>query len=106
MKQVITVSPDGSLSGLDRKNKGVDLRQFGRARIERVSEIKWNEKRQAWYVEIIAGPLKGHEVTTADCFRASGYESTIEDVALFDSYDMAVIAEVAFLDYKRKAGLF
>ena len=59
MIQVITIGPDGGISGLQRKQgQGLDLRQFGHAKIERVSLIQWSEGRQRWYIEILSESVK------------------------------------------------
>lgn len=90
MQQVITIQPDGGMSGLHhKKGKGLDLRQFGKVSIRRVSEILWDEDEQNWYVRIIDGPL----------------EHTILDQR-FDDYDEAVEAEISFLNEKRREGVF
>jgi len=112
-QQVITVQPDGTISGLQRKTgKGLDLRQFGHARIERVSEITWDEKRQRWTVNIINGPMEGTLLTWAS-WRGAGFTSipkgckvTSSSVMMFEDYDDAVATEVAFLDMLRKRGVF
>lgn len=54
-KQVITILPDGEVSGLQvKKGKGVDLRTIGgEAHIERVSIIEWDADRQAWYIDVL-----------------------------------------------------
>lgn len=113
-RQVITIGHGGSLSGLQVKpGKGLDLRQFGKAKIERVSEILWDEEAQKWYVQIIAGPLKG-EVLTAPLWdegvakpTPSGSTVTRTDYRLdFDDYDFAVRAEIEVLDAFRLKGTY
>ncbi len=53
-QQVITIAPGGAMSGLQRKRgRGVDVRQFGHATIERASEITWNEMDQCWHVRLL-----------------------------------------------------
>lgn len=120
MQQVITVQPDGTMSGLQRKKgQGLDLRQFGHANIERVSEISWDVRRQRWYVEVL-GHHSFSGVLTAQCFHAAGVEvpetTCAEDVSVFsdapcelltfEDYDDAVKAEVAYLDALRVRGTF
>lgn len=113
-QQVITVQPDGSISGLQRKaGKGVDLRQFGHATIERVSEITWDEDRQRWVVNIISGPMAGTLLKWA-VWRGAGFTTIPEGCQVrtgsgdmtFENYDDAVATEVAFLDMLRKRGVF
>jgi hypothetical protein len=115
MQQVITIGPDGSLSGLQHKRgQGVDLRQFGKAQIERASHIVWDEDYQAWLVELLTGPHAGKTLTwglwravtgRADCPAALPSES--EDSAiLFADYEDGVLAEIAVLNALRVKGLF
>lgn len=118
-QQVVTVSPDGVVSGLQvKKGRGLDLRSFGRAEIERVSEIQWSDEHQGWYVNIIAGPFAGRILTftmwrgvepesffpkqVRSYFRVSG----LDGVPVFDEYEDAVEAEIAFLDAARRRGVF
>ena len=81
MRQVITIGPDGMMSGLQVKpGKGLDLRQFGRAEIERASEVLWDSDRQGWIVEcrkgVYAGCLLGNawwgEIAGVDSFDDEG----------------------------------
>lgn len=113
-QQVITVQPDGTISGLQRKTgKGVDLRQFGQARIERVSEITWDEDRQRWTINVISGPMVGTLLGWAT-WRGAGFTSipkgckvrTGSGLMTFEDYDDAVATEVAYLDMLRKRGVF
>ena len=124
MNQVITISPDGSLSGLQRKRgKGLDLRQFGHAEIERVSEIVWKADRQRWFVKLLRMPGWSSGMILSDrmwilhvggdlpegadptCPSESGILQSTECL-YFDDYDDAVAAEVKFLDSMRVRGLF
>ena len=116
MQQIITITPDGGISGLQRKKgKGLDLRQFGHAEIERVSEITWNEDRQRWQVYIINGPFTGtllsqdHLIEYGVDLGERVWGNDIDDPSwplMFDDYDDAVAAEVAFLDALRVRGIF
>ena len=134
MNQVVTISPDGSLSGLQRKRgKGLDLKQFGHAQIERASEITWNESAQCWHVHILneqvcdwmIGPVayvSGGATLTVVNWRDSvgtpqpdGAEAVSMTAAPrrggncflgFIDYDDAVAAEVKFLDAMRVRGIF
>lgn len=124
--QVITVTQAGEVSGLQVKpGKGVDLRQFGKAKIVRASEIVWNEDAQAWMVVIQDAP--GLEVlkcvavtyrmavkagdTAADCadthIRAGRAKRLGTDQPLlFRDYDDAVDFEIEFLNAHRLAGRY
>ncbi len=127
-QQVITVAPDGTMSGLQRKRgRGVDLRKFGHATIERASEIAWNEDQQAWTVHVLNRAAvrwmthtMGREhlgaTLTGDNWYYAMYELSPrppkgsvklpEGWLAFEDYDDAVAAEVAFLDALRLRGIF
>jgi hypothetical protein len=104
-QQVITIRPDGSLQGLQMKpGKGLDLREFGRAQIERASEVMFCPDRQRWYVEFREGPLTAKPLTVSLLVKARGEvgaEHEPEAVAYFDEYDDAVQGEIDALNYVR-----
>lgn len=116
MRQVITITPDGQVSGLQRKpGQGIDLRTFGHAKIERVSEIEFVEALQRWRISVLRGPFAGRVVTsglwieqTGDVFSPAGADLAprAQDALLFVDYDDAVKAEIAFLDAARLKGSF
>ena len=125
MNQVITISPDGAISGLQhKKGKGVDLRVFGHAQIERASLIEWHEGKQAWWVHIVAGRYTGEGlsynlrrdtvgVAPGEAFypgstitAGAGAASICSGMYYFADYDDAVAAEVDFLNALRLAGIF
>lgn len=110
MQQVITIGADGHIAGLQRKpGQGLDLRQFGKATIERASEIVWAEGSQKWFVSVLTGPFAGRFLSDSlwhdhvcDLIPA---EATVEfGKLMFDEYDDAVRAEIEFLDGLRMAG--
>lgn len=120
MQQVITIAPDGSMSGLQRKpNQGIDLRQFGKANIQRASLIEWDEAEQAWFINVLQKAGEG-PVTLGDYCQASPARPCIIDYApsvittntgwdqvlLFGDYDDAVRVEIAYLDALRLQGHF
>lgn len=116
MKQVITIGTDGSISGLQhKKGKGVDLRQFGRAEIERASHIVWDDMAQLWTIEVLTGPHAGKWITAKLWEEATGVPHRAELVdptqgadsrlGFFD-YDDAVAVEVDFLNSLRRVGVF
>ncbi|QIG76109.1 hypothetical protein EVC24_088 [Rhizobium phage RHph_I4] len=123
MQQVITIAPDGTMSGLQVKpGKGVDLTKLGKAHVVRASEILWNEDIQLWYVSLL------NEQRMADglCGALSWYKWTelagldheqlpeATTLAIFDGnltmffpeYDRAINAEVAYLDAMRLKGIY
>ena len=126
-RQVITVRADGSLQGLQHKpGKGLDLRQFGTARIERASEVLWHEESQSWVVEFRSGVLKGETLDQGHLMAAgidgdqppfkvkgiawTAFERSVgegdQGVLLFEDYDQGVAAEIAVLDGLRLNGIY
>ncbi len=105
--QVITIAPDGSLVGLDHKKKGLDLRQFGRAEIKRVTLIEWSETQQQWFIrwdesrvlwkarEFVEAGVEFTAFNGVAC--AHQLEEGVEPLILFNDYDDAVAAEVAVI---------
>lgn len=110
-KQVVTISPDGTISGLQRKpGQGVDLRQFGKAAIVRASEIAWDDHLQKWFVDVMQeagkGPMTLAKWLDAGLTICQGGGISAQGLLIFDDYDMAVKAEIAFLDALRLRGEF
>ena len=113
MKQVITIEPDGRISGLQVKpGKGVDLKKLGHASIERASEIVWDDIKQQWKVMGLKGAVKDHIMTLRNHFEASNRmgchaiptEPPVafwDDPVYFDEYDDAVAAEINWLNALR-----
>src|SRR5690348_14907193 len=59
-KQIITITVEGTMQGLQVKpGQGLDLRQFGDAKIVRASEIAWDEEHQAWFVDVLQEAGRG-----------------------------------------------
>ncbi len=127
--QVVTITPDGGISGLQRKKgNGLDLRKLGHAEIERASEITWSENNQLWLVRVLneraarwmTNPPGHSNILKTSHWRVAvgtpmpnGYSVVAVkpyshgDFWLgFDDYDDAVAAEVAFLDALRVRGIF
>lgn len=112
--QVITVSPDGQLSGLlHKKGKGVDLLEVGaHAEVKRVSLVQWAPEYQRWWVELLlAGcshgsgtPLTYKMLSEVEGFDMQAVGTAEDGVALFHSYDEGVDAEVAYLNLLRLTG--
>lgn len=116
MKQLISIRPDGSIKGLQFKGKGLDLRKFGKASINRVSEIDWCEDKQKWKIYFLQGVL-GHTYADVSCLTNYLKLSRSEEMAirgksqlgehnvlLFDDYDTAVEAEVLLIQAAVKSG--
>jgi hypothetical protein len=110
-RQVITISPSGQISGLQVKpGKGVDLRQFGKAQIERASEIVWDDDHQRWFVQITrgqyAGKIIGHDFCEEVGFKRHGidvnyYCGAPDNRLVVQDYDEAVRLEIMVLDHIR-----
>lgn len=109
--QVITIKPDGSLCGLDHKKKGLDLRQFGKARIERVTLIEWDENEQGWEVFRTApntlskpwGAGLARELGV-DPEKLLGRVLECKERVLFQEYEDAVKFEVALIQAMQVSG--
>jgi len=118
--QVITIEPNGAVSGLQKKpGQGLDLRKLGKAVIQRASDIRWDEERQQWYVQVLRGKYAGtivhhgqvhvsacyfqKEAVNKDLAHSPDMTHTEPDsrTAFYDDYDEAVQAEIMFLDYVR-----
>jgi hypothetical protein len=130
MKQVVTIHPDGTISGLQVKpGRGLDLTTFGHADVRRASDIRWHEEGQAWYVQPLGGTQKTRlltepitvrsyrtavdltagEVMEALCDMAPAgvtIDPGEDGVLLFKSYDEAVKVEIAYLDGLRLKGVY
>lgn len=118
-QQVITITADGTVSGLQRKpGQGIDLRKLGPANIKRASLIEWDDERQAWYIDVLQEAGKGVVTGTSymdarpSCPAIIDYAPSYrgikdqDDVLYFDEYDDAVKVEVAYLDALRLKGQF
>ena len=131
-EQVITVDPDGTISGLQvKKGKGLDLTTLGRSHIERVSEIVWSLEWQCWFVKVLSSAVikwmqdvwsmsedrpgvltwelwcKATE-QQEDLNHAKlpyGCEEVYLHILHFKDYDDAVAAEVEFLNALRLKGI-
>jgi hypothetical protein len=131
VQQIITISADGTVSGLQRKpGQGIDLRQLGHADIKRASLIEWDEAAQAWFVDVLQDAGKGRVTRSAlrtvfsdyeigelvERYRPthpSGWMAYVADMTgnddptlMSDDYDAMVKVEVAFLDALRIKGEF
>lgn len=116
MQQVVTISPEGIISGLQRKpGQGVDLRKFGPCVIARASDIRATEDGQRWTVNLMTGPFAGRALDLDIAYRAGlfrpGAEAVdahleAEGVLSFDDYEKAVMVEIRALDGLRLNGEF
>lgn len=61
--QIISIAPDGAISGLQRKpGQGFNLQTLGHAQTVRASEIAWDETAQAWRIDVLQ--TAGHGTVT------------------------------------------
>ena len=58
MKQLVSILPDGTITGLEMK-KGSDIKQLGTAEIVRSSLVEWVPAAQAWQVRLLHGKHAG-----------------------------------------------
>lgn len=114
--QIITISPNGTISGLERKkSEGIDLKKFGHANVVRASSIEWHEENdmcRGYKIMFLNGKRKGSTLTKQEyeryyttylpCIINSEDNST--DIALFDDYSDCVNVEIAILDADRISG--
>ncbi len=98
---ILAISPIGEVHGL-QKSTGIPLTALGRARIKRVSEILWDEARQAWFVQFLSGPLEGRPVTFTDCAAWGVPTAAVctreDDPVFYDKYEEAVALEVSLVE--------
>lgn len=114
--QLIQIAPCGAVRSLQvKRGQGIDLRSLGPASIVRSSLIEWNESRQQWEVIFQTGLLAGKPLTHGMCSdvglhlptpkRAGDfYPACRDEVAGFEDYEDAVVAEVRFIQATRRAG--
>jgi hypothetical protein len=102
MKQVLAIDAAGGIAGLQAKSgRGIDLRKMGHAKIDRVSDIRWDEKHQSWYVDILhgtdAGPLTLVKMNEVGLLLVPT-KGTRYGILLWDEYEDAVAGEIAYVN--------
>jgi hypothetical protein len=114
-KQIITIDPLGDMRGMDHKRKGLDLRQFGKAKTQRATLIEFDEGFQMWRIswsEDVSFPVQTWTSETfMDCevqWGAFNGISMVEpyDIIFFTDYEDAVAAEVAVIQAMQLKGDF
>lgn len=119
-RQVITISPTGAVSSLDRKSKGLDLKTLGEADVKRVSEIEWHEATKGsprgWHIHFLRGHRAGVTLTLGEYRKyadrpgispvINAPDGAADEIATFADYDPAVAVEVIILDDDRINGLY
>lgn len=104
-EQVIFIDEIGGVSSLDFKGRGIDLRQLGEARIERTTEILWNQGAQKWYIKYLTGRKSGTLATVGDWTLFGNGSAVIfgeDGELLFDEYDEAVQHEIVLVQAMRE----
>ena len=116
MEQLITIDTDGSITALDFKKKGIDLRQFGKVKTERITLIEFSESLQSWMIRWYKhnGELTWNAelLRTAD-IRLDEYSAqhalkglrAAKCFIYFKDYDDAVSCEIAVIQSLREKGL-
>lgn len=108
MGQQISISPVGGLLSLNFKQKGIDLRKFGKADIRRTTEILWDTDRQQWYVKFLQGRRAGTCMTNLTLVQAqkspqsNPHVNTADSTIYFDEYEDAVAEEIRTVQGLRK----
>lgn len=112
MRQVITIAPDGSIHSLQHKRgQGLDLKQFGKARIKRATLITHNEDRQQWFIhwpdsESGFWSPEVFEEAQVPFAEFNGVRASDDAPVFFDEYEDAVKAEIAVIQSKQLTGRF
>lgn len=116
-KQLISIHPDGSVTGLQFKKKGINLQKLGHAVTRRVTDIEWNDYTQDWQIRFLMGTLRGRLLTHELALLAEmppeslgsapelrGPDKLEYLTCHFDDYDTAVAAEIEFIQRIRLMG--
>jgi hypothetical protein len=110
MRQLISIHPDGSITGLQFKKRGINLQMFGRAATRRITDIEWNDETQNWQIRFLLGKLAGtllHPFLAelAELPREFWGTGSVDDAVLrYDDYDLAVKAEIEVIQRLRLKG--
>lgn len=86
-KKVILIKTDGSITSLYDRKKKLDLSKFGNQKIERASDIIWDEDNQKFKIKMLLGELAGSFL--CDDFN---------NILFFEDYDSAVSYEIEFIN--------
>jgi len=82
MDHIISISPDGTVRTLYTDK--IDLRDFGPLKVERASNVEWDDKQRGWTVQFVDGTY----------LRSP---SLLQHMAVFETREAALAAEVAYL---------
>jgi hypothetical protein len=109
-KQLISIHPDGSVTGLQFKKKGINLQKLGHAVTKRVTDIEWSDIDQDWRIRFLMGTLQGC-LLTRDLAKLAGLPEAfqgrtdrVRETCHYEDYDDAVTAEIEFIQRIRLLG--
>jgi hypothetical protein len=119
MKQVLKITNNGAIKGLEHKGRCLDLKQFGKAVVERITSIEWDSELQGWYIRwedtedtrlfSKAGKIWGREEYAyfSEHLASMTLKIAIHNpsgTVLFKSYNDAVEIEVLVIQHLQKIG--
>ena len=112
MKQVIVIDDNGAIKGLEHRNGGIDLKQFGKALVERITLIEWDTEGCGWYIRWVSfdKPHKRwgkEELPDAELLEGVILPSPYPEssTVYFLTYEFAVAAEVQAIQRLQMEGL-
>lgn len=104
LRQVITIKPDGSIEGLERRD-GFDFKKLGKAEIQRTSEVEFDSEKQKWFVSFkhceSYPKLNWFLWCCVNNWAYIGVGKEDPYLAYFDTYEQGVQAEIKTLDFLR-----
>lgn len=104
--------PDGAVH-FTRSPEALALFEGHPKRIERMTEILFDEKKQRYFIKFLKGPCVGEILAEGYPYdhpdavptvegRSDGYAP--DPAAMFDTYEQAVMAELRAVDKLRQSG--
>ena len=110
MKQVIVVTQNGGLRGLEHKGRCIDLKKFGKAVVERITLIEWDSEVAGWYIRWCRPDMGGtwglKELSNVQSLQAATLKTPVDRLGpvYFHNYEDAVEAEVQAIQQLQKTG--
>ena len=110
MKQIIVVTPNGGLNGLEHKGRCIDLKKFGKAVVERITLIEWDSDVAGWYIKWCnssrggAWGLKELSGVTSLPSKTLKTQCDRNGPVYFHRYEDAVDAEIEAIQHLQKTG--
>lgn len=109
MKQVVTICTNGALKGLEHKGRCLDLKQFGKAVVERITLIEWDSENQGWYIRWASEDKRKwgrKELQQVENLPQMTLKIPLDEnePVLFARYENAVEAEVAAIQQRQIQG--